>query len=242
MNDPGKIQYLRVHCFMHVPYEGLGYIETWLNQQQIEPSYTRFYENMSVPNVDDVDFLIIMGGPMSVYEDDKYDWMAQEKLFIREAIATGKIVLGICLGSQLIAEALGAKVYPNHQKEIGWFDISKTEEGKRDKMLETIAETMRIFHWHGDTYNLPANSRHLFYSANCKHQAFMYTGKVLGLQFHPEINQSLISGLLEAGKDELSTKTAGIQSAEEIMASSSWSNEANQLMHTFLDYLTAQNK
>jgi len=233
------MQNLRTHCFMHVPYEGIGCIENWLKDRQIEPSFTRFYENTGLPSVEEIDFLIVMGGPMGVYEENKYKWLNKEKQFIHEAIAKGKIVLGICLGSQLIAEVLGSKVFPNQQKEIGWFDVFKTETGQHHKMLEGIADTIKVFHWHGDTYNLPKNCQHLFYSENCDHQVFLYQDKVLGLQFHPEINPELISGMLTAGSDELiPAKT--IQSSKEILSEVENMKASCQMMDTFLNYLTSQ--
>ena len=101
----------RVHYIQHVPYEGLGYIEKWVKDNGYNLTVTRIYEDYKFPDQDDFDMLVIMGGPMGTYEEDSYPWLKDEKLFVRKAIDSGKAVLGICLGSQIIANALGAAVY-----------------------------------------------------------------------------------------------------------------------------------
>ena len=113
------MRHLRIHYLQHVPFEGLGYIETWAKQKDHILTSTKFYEKWTLPNIEDFDWLIIMGGPMGVYQEGEYNWLKDEKQFIKASIKKNKVVIGICLGSQLIAEALGAKVYPNTKKEIG---------------------------------------------------------------------------------------------------------------------------
>jgi len=113
-------------------------------------AYTRFYEAHQLPGIDDIDWLIVMGGPMGVYDESFYPWLVEEKAFIKQAIEHNKTVLGICLGSQLIAEVLGAKVYPNKQKEIGWFDITLSETAARHPLFENFENQFPVFHWHGN--------------------------------------------------------------------------------------------
>ncbi|MBP1675593.1 MAG: glutamine amidotransferase class-I [Bacteroidetes bacterium] len=227
---------LTIHLLMHVPYEGPGCIETWVQTQGHNLSYTKLYENQNLPALSNFDWLIVMGGPMSVYEEEQYNWLATEKAFIKDAIGVGKTVLGICLGSQLIADVLGASVYPNHQKEIGWFDIHKTDSGKVNSLLKDIDNDFKVFHWHGDTYDLPSGSTHLFYSNVCRHQAFLYGQRVVGLQFHFEVTAETLQGMVANGVEEL-TPGATVQSAETILAEKNYFQSNNANMYNILDAL-----
>lgn len=227
---------LSIHVLMHVPYEGLGCITNWVQLHNHKLSYTKFYESTVLPNIDQIDWLIVMGGPMSVYEEELYPWLKIEKQFIREAIEAGKTVLGICLGSQLIAETLGAKVYPNKVKEIGWFPVFKYESGQNVSIINNVENEFTVFHWHGDTYDLPPKSIHLFSSLNCQHQAFLYNNRVLGLQFHFEVTKETLEGMVENGKQELTTSET-IQNDETILSEARYINENNIKMYQILDAL-----
>ena len=225
---------MKAHCIMHVPYEGTGCIEKYLFNNGILLSFTRIYQKVEFPAMDSIDFLIVMGGPMSVYEEDKFTWLKTEKKFIKDVIDAGKKVLGICLGSQLIAEVLGAKVYPNKVKEIGWFPIRKTQNGKNSRLLKGFEDTTLVFHWHGDTYNLPEDAVHLLQSEYCLYQAFFYQDRVLGLQFHLETTPELIKKMLTEGKRELSSGIC-IQSANEILEKADLTILTNKFMNNLLD-------
>lgn len=226
---------LSIHTFMHVPYEGLGCMEHWIAQNNHSLSYTHFYENYHLPNQDDIDWLIIMGGSMSVNDETKYPWLVEEKEFIRKSIKKGKTVIGICLGSQLIAEVLGAKVYPNKQEEIGWFDIKQTESANKLSVLENFEEIFPVFHWHGDTFDLPDTSTHLFRSEVCENQAFLYHENVLGLQFHFEITVNTLKEMVVKGASEL-IENETIQSADEILNQKNYIENNNLKMFHLLDY------
>lgn len=231
---------LQSHCLMHVPFEGPGYIQNWLNEKNISIGFTRFYEEKwTLPDINEIDFLIVMGGPMGVYEEEKYSWMKAEKQFIRDAIDQGKIVLGICLGSQFIAEVLGAKVFPNHRKEIGWYDITSTGEITAKGLWSEIPPVNPVFHWHGDTFEIPAGSIQLYRSENCENQAFLYKDRVLGLQFHAEVTPELLRGMVEAGAEEL-VPGMSVQSASEILKKSEKTEEVNSLMRLFLEIIFSQ--
>jgi GMP synthase-like glutamine amidotransferase len=227
---------LSIHTFMHVPFEGLGCIEQWTNKNNHTVSYTKFYEDYKLPDAEGIDWLIVMGGPMGVYDEAVYSWLAEEKSFIRQAIEKGKTVLGICLGSQLIAEVLGTKVYPNKQKEIGWFDLQLTSEGKNEKLLSGFEDKFPVFHWHGDTYDLPAGSTRLFSSEVCLNQAFLYKDNVLGLQFHFEATPETLKEMVTHGANEL-IEAETIQSAEQILAQINFIDSNNKKMFDILDYL-----
>ncbi len=160
---------MRIHYLQHKPYESLGCIEEWISKSRHSLSATKFYEDTSLPKFSDFDFLIIMGGPMGVYDEDKYPWLKDEKKFIKESINDNKIVLGICLGSQLIADSLGSKVYKNKFKEIGWFPVKIKNE---HKFFNSLPEEIITAHWHGDTFDLPDGAVHIAESSACKNQAF----------------------------------------------------------------------
>lgn len=201
-----NMKLLRIHCFQHVEFEDLGCIKEWCVKNGHPVTFTRFYKNESPPETGDFDWLIIMGGPMGVYEDEKYGWLSHEKEAIKMAIEHNKTILGICLGSQLVAEVLGARVYKNPKKEIGWFDIMLTEQGKNIPLINGMQPVLKVFHWHGDTFDLPQNAIPIFYSEACRNQAFLYKDKVLGLQFHFEVTEQSIKAMIENGKHELTGK------------------------------------
>lgn len=194
---------LRIHYFQHVSFETPGYINQWARQHHHAETYTRWYQPADLPDIDMIDWLVVMGGPMGVYEKNKYPWLEPEQAFIRECIHAGKTVLGICLGSQLIAAALGARVYPNQQKEIGWFPVQLTEAGKNCSLLKDLPDNSTVLHWHGDTFDLPAGADWLLQTAVCKNQAYLYQEKVLGLQFHFETTPQTLTEMIENCGHEL---------------------------------------
>ncbi|MGL4630590.1 MAG: type 1 glutamine amidotransferase [Leadbetterella sp.] len=225
---------LRIHCFQHVAFEGLGYIETWANQCNHMVTSTKFFESYHFPELANLDWLIVMGGPMGVYETDQYPWLSQEKEFIKKAIDGRKIVIGICLGSQLIASALGAKVYPNTQKEIGWFPLSKTKQ--KHNLTGSFPDTFTTLHWHGDTFDLPTNAVHLLQTDICPNQAFVYEDRVLGLQFHLEVTPKALKAMIENCRHEL-IPDEYIQTEEEIQDQREYFNQSNRLLERILDKL-----
>jgi GMP synthase-like glutamine amidotransferase len=183
---------MKLHSFEHVPYEGLDRIGDWAAARGHQTSATRFYAEDPLPATSAIDALIIMGGPMGVYDTAEFPWMIQEMEFIRQMIKTGKPVLGICLGAQLIAGALGAKVYRHTQKEIGWWPVQFAPYPVKGTALEVFGPEAMMFHWHGDTFNLPPNAVHLGTSEACRYQAYSVGKNVLALQFHPEISAATI--------------------------------------------------
>lgn len=227
---------VRIHYLQHVPFEGLGYIEDWALQNGHTLTATKFYEHYTIPDIKNVDWLIIMGGPMGVYDEAEYSWLKNEKKLIREAIESGKVVIGICLGSQLIAEVLGAKVFANNEKEIGWFDVSLTKQGEQHPLFEGFNITFPVFHWHGDTFKLPNNAIHLIESKGCKNQAFIYGERILGLQFHLEVTPLAMKEMVKQGKDELQSGRF-TQNEQEILNSLNKTMQTNHLLKQILDRL-----
>lgn len=210
--NPFICRLMNIHYFQHVPFEGLGSITDWVNAPGNKVTATRFYEDNRLPFVDICDMLIVMGGPMGVHDEKLYPWLKKEKKFIEKAIAKGKKVVGICLGAQLIADVLGAKVYPNGEKEIGWHPI----EFKPSPLLQGFPPSLTVFHWHGDTFELPKDAAHLASSKACENQAYLYGEKVLGLQFHMEATDETITNLLQNCGSEL-VNGAFIQKEEDII-------------------------
>ncbi|MEJ2108368.1 MAG: type 1 glutamine amidotransferase [Acidobacteriota bacterium] len=227
---------MNIHWIQHVPFEGLGSIESWILAHGYSLNGTRAYRRESFPVADRFDWLIVMGGPMNIYEDDKHPWLAAERKFIKQAIDEGKVVLGICLGAQLIADALGAGVYAGSCKEIGWFPVRKTEEANASRIFRAFPSQMEVFHWHGDTFPLPSGCLHLAESDACRNQAFAYEDRVIGLQFHLEMTRQNVEAILSGCRDEL-VEAPYIQKAEDILFNNDKFRAANREMHGLLDRL-----
>ncbi|MDO9316676.1 MAG: gamma-glutamyl-gamma-aminobutyrate hydrolase family protein [Gammaproteobacteria bacterium] len=237
---------MKAHIFQHVSFEGPGSIDLWLHARQAHVTTTRFYEHDALPALNDVDLLIIMGGPMSVNDEATLPWLHDEKRFIAEAIAASKAVFGVCLGAQLIASALGARVYPGLQKEIGWFDIVARPQqvagnADNDQTLFQLPDTTRVFHWHGETFTLPDEATRLAGSAACALQAFQYGNRVIGLQCHLETTPADAEALLTHCREELAGAQGGVyvQTPAEIRAEPVETyRQMTALLTSLLDFIT----
>lgn len=194
---------MKIHAVLHVAYEGLGFIGDWVKENNIELSQTLTYSSPLFPDTDSFDGLIIMGGPMSVHDEDQYPWLIEEKKFISNAIKEGKKVLGVCLGSQLVAECLGGRVFKNHTPEIGWFPIRKTFLFHSWFAGFDDIEEAPVLHWHSDTYDIPEGANRLFRSQACENQAFQFEDNVLALQFHMEMDTENIASIIKESRDKL---------------------------------------
>ncbi len=231
---------MRAHVLQHVPFEGLGSIETWLKTAGYEITKTPFFHAASLPNPDEIDFLIVLGGPMSVNDEDEYPWLLKEKRLIRRCIEEGKCVLGICLGAQLIASALGARIYGNSEKEIGWFPIKAVPS--IEGAVFRFPPAMEVFHWHGETFDLPTGAIPLARSEGCENQAFQLGRSVIGLQFHLETTPESARQIVEHCRDEL-IPSAYVQSEAAILAASPEKYGAiNNLMSRLLSFLQNSNR
>ncbi len=191
-------------------------MEDWIQSQGHDLSSTRFYENETPPEPDSIDWLIVMGGPMGANDEHLYPWIAAEKKFIGSAIKKGIRTLGVCLGAQLIASVLGARVYPNTHKEIGWFPLHLTPDGIACPLFPDFPEELMVFHWHGDTFDLPQGARHLAYSNACANQAFLFGNHVLALQFHLDLKRENVEALIKNCGSEL-VPAPYIQHAEHML-------------------------
>ena len=229
---------IRIHYFQHVPFEGLGYIEEWAVNNNHQLSATKFYEDFTLPKITSFDWLVVMGGPMGVNDFVRFPWLKDEIELIKQAINKNKTVIGICLGSQLIASALGSKVYQNTNKEIGWFPLAKTEVGKNHALISELPNHFNSFHWHGDTFDLPHDSAHLLKTDICTNQAFLYNDKVLGLQFHFEVTAHTLKQMITNCRYELAQE-AYIQSEQEILSRSDFCKKSNGYLDSILTKLAS---
>lgn len=228
---------MRAHWLQHVAFEGLGSIEAWLEKENYEISVTRLYEFSEFPQLENIDLLIIMGGPMSVNDTDVYPWLFDEIKWIREAIDQRIPILGVCLGAQLIARSMGEKVYANDEKEIGWFPVHGLEGRQTPRFL--FANSPECFHWHGETFDLPHGAELLASSDGCRHQAFLLGEKVMGLQFHLETTAEGAQGIVEHCNEEL-VDGLYIQTKAEILSAPPVQYEKiNGMMKKVLSYLTS---
>jgi len=195
---------MRIHCFQHVPFETPGTILEWIEQHKHTITYTNFWEKEYIlPKPGEYDCLLIMGGYMNVDEEEKFPWLKEEKQQIKKAIDARKKVIGICLGSQLIAAASGKEVYKGKKKEIGFFPLNFSDKALEHSLFNHFSKEYTVFHWHGDTFDLPDNARLVASTPVCRNQAFIIENNVLALQFHFEMNETVIEDMTLHDGDEL---------------------------------------
>jgi len=206
---------MRIHSLQHVPFEDIGSLLKDVQTQGHSLTTTHWYQGDSAPDLDSFDLLIVMGGPMGVYDDDIYPWLPIEKEFIANTIAAGKKVMGICLGAQLIACVLGAQVTRNVHREIGWFPLEINADAHHP-VADILAGCKQVFHWHGDTFALPAQAQLIASSEACANQAYVIDNQVYGFQFHLETTEKSASALIQHCAQDLDN-SAFVQSAEKIM-------------------------
>lgn len=227
---------MHIHWIQHVHFEGLGSIESWARKHGHSLSATRTYLKESFPPSEQFQWLVVMGGPMNIYEEDKYPWLTAEKEFLKGSIEEGKIVLGICLGAQLIADTLSSRVFAGRHKEIGWMPVRKTASAANSVLFKEFPREMDVFHWHGDTFNLPAECVHVAESVACLNQAFSFRDRVVGLQFHLEMTREGVETILDHCRDEL-VEAPFIQDAGKILSNRHKNEEGNREMDRLLDRL-----
>ena len=227
---------MHVQVLQHVPFEGPGSIADWLAARRADVGCTRLFAGDPLPRADEIDALVAMGGPMSVNDEEALGWLRPEKQLVRDAVARGIPVLGICLGAQLIASALGARVYAGPEREIGWFPVNGVPDAAPGFRLppEFLA-----FHWHGETFDLPAGAVRLAGSAACENQAFRIGRSAVALQFHLETTPASAQALIENCRDEL-VPGRYVQTEQELRAAPAARYAAiNELMERVLADLLA---
>ena len=223
---------MRVHWLQHAEHEDLGCIAPWLAARDAQVSMTALWNGGTLPALDDIDALIVMGGPMNIHEHDEHPWLVPEKAFIRAAIDRGLPVLGICLGSQLIADVMGGPVTRNAHSEIGWFDVELNADGRREHLFAGWPDRFCAFHWHGDTFAIPPGATNLMRSEACAHQGFVLGHRVVGLQFHLEVTAADARVWFEHG---VPRPRQYVQTPEFILSDLERFAENNRLMTALLD-------
>lgn len=209
---------MKIKFIQHVPFENAANIENWAKNRGDAISGIKVFANEPFCGMDEFDMLAVMGGPMNIYEDHKYPWLTKEKQFIEEAIKAGKLVVGVCLGAQLIADVLGAKVFKNKEREIGWLNVRLTKEAGKSRIFADFEKEFTVFQWHGDTFSIPVGARPLATSIACQNQAFEYNdGRVLALQFHLETTAVSMNALLENCADEITPGSPFVQSTQQML-------------------------
>lgn len=233
---------MKIHALVHARHEGLGVIREWIDERGHSVEETRLWAGDALPAADAAELWVVMGGPMNVDEEARYPWLRNEKGLIAEAIASGKRVLGICLGSQLIARALGAAVAPTGEKEIGWFPV-RAERDRHPLFPElALGQETTVAHWHGDAFRLPAGCERLFSSRACGEQGFAYpaggSARVLALQFHLELGEAEASAFAREGRTELAEGGPWVQDAGTYVAGArSYGGHTKRLLFRALDVL-----
>jgi GMP synthase (glutamine-hydrolysing) len=209
---------MNVLVIKHVEIEGPGLIEDCLQQENTPYQILTLESSFRPPTLDNLTHLVILGGPMNVYEEDRYPFLRTEDFFIKEAIQRGKSILGICLGAQLIAKALGARVFKAPVKEIGWYDVSMTRIGCIDPFFSQLPPRFSVFQWHEDTFDVPHGAILIATSAHVPHQAFRYGDNAYGLQFHLEVTREMIHQWMETYEDEFDGTPPPASSKPKILA------------------------
>jgi len=230
---------MRFHLLQHAVFEGPAAIQDWIIANGDTLTVTKLYSGDQMPAQEGFDFLIIMGGPMGVDDVQQYPWLAAEREFIRKSIEAEKLMLGICLGAQIIARACGAMVTKNDHREIGWFDVTIDTQSLPDALKDAFSANADVFHWHGDTFEIPEGACHFAASEACSNQGFIINGRVVGLQFHIETTAESVALLIQHCGDELDGSTY-VQTATEMLEDSARFTKLNQHLSALLKNLTSQ--
>ncbi|MFW6362775.1 MAG: type 1 glutamine amidotransferase [Spirochaeta sp.] len=230
---------MRIQYIQHVDFETPGAISGWASGPGHQLTGSRLFEPGwspdSLPHPRDIGLLVVMGGPMSVHDTGLYPWLTAEKVYLQACLQAGIPMLGICLGAQLIAEALGAQVFPASEKEIGWFPVQGLPAESAGR-LQLPAEFVPL-HWHGETFSLPPGTRRLASSPVCENQGFSLDDRVIGLQFHLEMQPDLLAGLIANSRHELAA-APWIQGEDEMLSRAPAACRAVEpLLHGVLDRL-----
>ncbi len=231
---------MKIHCLQHLKNETLGNIGTWITQKGYTLTKTLLYEEPLFPDLAEFDLLLIMGGTMSIYQEEEYPWLKPEKEFVRRVIESGGPILGSCFGAQMIAEVLGGKVTKNRFKEIGWHNVRSVQGKNLNNNISSglpscMFPEFEAFMWHGDTFEIPFGTVRLFESKACPNQGFIYNGNVLGLQFHPEADRQWVRNLLTDSGHEI-VEGKYIQSEKEIYEQESLFEDSKNLTFSLMDW------
>ncbi|CAM3634329.1 type 1 glutamine amidotransferase [Marinicrinis lubricantis] len=228
---------MNIVIFQHIEFDDVAVFSEWASREGHTLQVCVPAEGIDPSLLEGADLLIILGSPLSVYQEDPPRWLSEEKAFVKQGIDQGIRVLGICFGAQMLAELLGGSVFPNEEKEIGWHPICRTDE--HHPWLEGLPAQFYSMQWHGDTFTLPEGAIPLAYSAACKTQAFSYGEHIVGLQFHLEHPAEVIEQMITAWHPG-ETKAPFIQTAEHIRAQYGRCQTSLQMLQTILTNIQKQ--
>ena len=222
---------------MHVPFEGPGIIAEWAAKNGHSIHYIKIYEDDLLPEDNAFDLLVIMGGPMNVYDFHVHPWMEDEIDWVRRQIEKGKKFLGICLGAQIIAAALGAEVYPGKNREIGWHLLQFLPAIGAYMIWKEHPGTRTVFHWHGDTFDTPEGAIRIAGSAAFQNQGFIYDNRVVALQFHLEVTKESVRDMVENCRDDI-VPGPHVQTEKEILKTKQYISSNNLMMEEIMEWLS----
>ncbi len=205
---------MRIHCLLNAENPGT-YFPTWAASHGHSWECSLVPERGALPSLSEADCLVVMGGPMSAWEEGRHPWLSEEKRYLEKFIGAGKPVLGVCLGAQLIAEVLGARVYRGPHQEIGWFPVESTPEASQTWLGDTLPARFETFLWHGDTFELPDGAVRVARSVAYENQGFVWN-RVMALQFHLEVRPEWVRMLVQRDGDQL-VESAHVQSAKTVL-------------------------
>jgi GMP synthase-like glutamine amidotransferase len=229
---------MRVHYLQHVPYEPPAAIADWAHERGHEVTGTHCFDGEDLPTPDDYDLLVVMGGPMGVHDVDEHPWLAPERELIVDTLDADIPVLGVCLGAQQVAAALGADVYSHDEREVGWFPVETTAAASHAPLAPLTPE-FPAFHWHGDTYDIPEGGTLLARTPVCRNQAFSAAdGLALGLQFHLEATRESVGALVDAVDGETGSGEH-VQDANALLAEDAPFDELRAALDAVLDLFVA---
>ncbi len=206
---------MRIRCLNHAEYHGRAYLPEWAAGAGHDWAATFVPGAPALPVLESFDALVIMGGPMSIWEQARHPWLAGEKRFLESVLAADKPVVGVCLGAQMLAEIFGASVYPGQHKEIGWFPLEISPEARRTWVGDALPGSLMTFFWHGDSFDLPHSATRLAHNSAFPNQGFV-CGRAIALQFHLEVTPEWVRHLATRDAAELVTAPY-IQAAESIL-------------------------
>jgi GMP synthase-like glutamine amidotransferase len=236
---------MRLHVLQHVPHEGPAAIAAWAAARGHAIATTRLDRGEPFPPLDAFEILAVMGGPMSVNDEDTHPWLAAEKRFLESVLQEDRRVIGVCLGAQLLAAALGCRVYPAREAEIGWFPVRTRANAARARTFAAMPETFTPFHWHGETFDLPAGAIHLAETDVCSNQGFEIEfdggparggALAVALQFHLEATEASVRAMLDADGAALSCAPGAPRPAAMLDDPSRWA-ATRPLLDDLLDRL-----
>jgi GMP synthase-like glutamine amidotransferase len=227
---------MKICVLQHAAFEGPGEIGAWAEQRGHSVAIHHLYRGDALPSLDSFDLLVVMGGEMNIYQYRDWHWLKPESAFIKAALQQDKKAIGICLGAQLISDALGGQVVQNMEIELGWLPVQWSDAARQ--IFPELPATSTVLHWHGDTFSLPAGATRLAVSEDCPEQGYLIPGQCLGLQFHMEVDPVIVEEYV-AGQTDWPTGRL-VQDPKAILAAAPTHCDPNrQLLHHMLDRFIA---